>query len=147
MTRRLRLEPIGPEHAQDVWLLYQDPAVVQWVAGPWTPEQAEAFAVGWRRRWEQESVGKWMAYLHDGTLVGRGGLSRMPPGERSTTQIQRLVDPRWHADRLEIASRRVMQRIGMTYAGEILWRGLVEGRTEEQDDAPFAVYVTDLANP
>jgi RimJ/RimL family protein N-acetyltransferase len=190
MTRRLRLEPIGPEHAQDVWLLYQDPAVVQWVAGPWSPEQAEALAVGWRRRWEQESVGKWMAYLHDGTLVGRGGLSRMPPGERSTTQIQRLVDPRWHADRLEIgwalrsefhgqgyaseigreglvfaeevltghavvsfterhnvASRRVMERIGMTYAGEILWRGLVERQMEERDDAPFAVYVTDLANP
>ena len=190
MTRRLRLEPIGPEHAQDVWLLYQDPAVVQWVAGPWSPEQAEAFAVAWRRRWEQESVGNGWRSLHDGTLVGRGGLSRMAPGERSTTQIQRLVDPSWHADRLEIgwalrsefhgqgyaseigreglafaeevlaghavvsfterhnlASRRVMQRIGMTYAGEILWRGLVEGQAEEQDEAPFAVYVTDLANP
>ncbi len=190
MTRRLRLEPIGPEHAQDVWLLYQDPAVVKWVAGPWSPEQAEAFAVGWRRRWEQESVGKWMAYLHDGTLVGRGGLSRMPPGERSTTQVEGLVDPCWRVDRLEIgwalrsefrgqgyaseigreglafakevlagravvafterhniASRRVMERIGMTHIGEILWRGLVEGRPEEQDDAPFAVYATDLANP
>jgi RimJ/RimL family protein N-acetyltransferase len=189
MTRRLRLEPIGPEHAQDVWLLYQDPAVVKWVAGPWSPAQAEAFAVGWRRRWEQDSVGKWMAYLHDGTLVGRGGLSRMPPGQSSTTQLQRLVDPCWGADRLEIgwalrsefhgqgyaseigreglafatevlagravaafterhnlASRRVMERIGMIYTGEVLRRGLVEGHVGEQDAAPFAVYVTYLTD-
>ena len=190
MTRRLRLEPIGPEHAHDLWLLYQDPAVVKWVAGPWSPEQAETFAVGWRRKWEQDSVGKWMAYLHNGTLVGRGGLSRMPPGGRSTRQIQRLVGARWRADRLEIgwalrtefhgqgyaseigreglafatdvltsqavvsfterhniASRRVMERIGMTYTGQILWRGLVEGQVEEQDDAPFAVYMTHLTDP
>jgi len=186
-TGRLHLEPIGPEHAHDVWLLYQDPAVVRWVDGPWSPEQAEAFAAGWRRRWEQDSVGKWMAYLHDGTLVGRGGLSRMPVDARSTTQIQRLVDPCWRADRLEIGwalrsefhgqgyaseigreglvfardvlaaqgvvafterhnvnSRGVMERIGMTYTGEIRWRGLVEGQTEQQDAAPFAVYLTQL---
>ena len=187
VTPRLHLEPIGPEHAHDLWRLYQDPAVVKWVAGPWSTDQAEAFAAHWHRRWERDSVGKWMAYLHDGTLVGRGGLSRMPADERSTTQISRLVDPIWRADRLEIgwalrttfhgqgyaseigregltyardvlggravaafterhntASRRVMERIGMTYTGEILWRGLVEGRSEEQDDAPFAVYATDL---
>ena len=47
-------------------------------------------------------VGKWMAYLHDGSLVGRGGLSRMPRGARSTRQIQDLVDPCWSAGRLEI---------------------------------------------
>ena len=190
LTRRLRLEPIGPEHAQDVWQLYQDPAIVRWVAGPWSPQQAEAFAVAWRRKWEQDSVGKWMAYLHDGSLVGRGGLSRMPRGARSTRQIQDLVDPCWRAGRLEIgwavrsefhgqgyaseigreglafanevlashavvsfterhniASRRVMERIGMTYAGQIRWRGLVEGQVDERDDAPFAVYVTHLAVP
>jgi RimJ/RimL family protein N-acetyltransferase len=49
-------------------------------------------------------------------------------------------------ERHNIASRRVMERIGMTYIGEILWRGLVEGQVEEQDDAPFAVYVTHLAD-
>jgi RimJ/RimL family protein N-acetyltransferase len=135
-------------------------------------------------------LNEWMAYPHDGTLVGRGGLSRMPPDERSTTQIAGLVDPIWRANRLEIgwalrtnfhgqgyaseigreglthasdvlagravaafterhntASRRVMERIGMTHTGEILWRGLVEGQSEEQDDAPFAVYATDLTLP
>ena len=87
---------------KDVWLLYQDAAIVEWVASPWSVGQAEAFAVDWRRKCERHSVGKWMAYLHDGSLVGRGGLSRMDAGGRSTMQIQRLVDPSWQADRLEI---------------------------------------------
>jgi hypothetical protein len=37
-----------------------------------------------------------------------------------------------------------LERIGMTYAGEIRWRGDVEGQTEQQDAAPFAVCVTQL---
>jgi RimJ/RimL family protein N-acetyltransferase len=40
------------------------------------------------------------------------------------------------------ASRRVMEKLGMSYVGEIPWRGLVEDQDEEQDDAPFAVYAT-----
>jgi hypothetical protein len=35
-----------------------------------------------------------------------------------------------------------MEKLGMTYVGEIPWRGLVEGQAEERDDAPFAVYAT-----
>ena len=50
-------------------------------------------------------------------------------------------------ERHNIASRRVMERIGMMYTGEILWRGLVEGQAEEQDEVPFAVHVTNLADP
>ena len=50
-------------------------------------------------------------------------------------------------ERHNIASRRVMERIGMTFAGQIRWRGLVEGQIDERDDAPFAVYVTHLAVP
>ncbi|WP_157181298.1 GNAT family N-acetyltransferase [Actinopolymorpha alba] len=166
-TRRLRLEPIGPEHAHDLWRLHQDPVVVAWYAGAWSFEEAEAFGVESRRLWNDDGVGKWMAYLHDGTLVGRGGLSRTPEGASTTTQIQRLVKRSWSIDRFEIGwallsefhgqgyaaeigregltcaeqvlggtavisfterhnvpSRRVMKRIGMTYAGEILWRGL-----------------------
>lgn len=38
-------------------------------------------------------------------------------------------------------SRAVMQRIGMQYAGEVCSRGLVEGSSREQDDAPFATCV------
>ncbi len=38
---RLRLEPIGPGHARDLWLLFQDPAVAEWYGGTWTLEQAQ----------------------------------------------------------------------------------------------------------
>jgi RimJ/RimL family protein N-acetyltransferase len=38
------------------------------------------------------------------------------------------------------ASRAVMERLGMKFAGEIRTEGLVEGRTGVHPDAPFAVY-------
>lgn len=45
-------------------------------------------------------------------------------------------------ERHNVASRRVMEKLGLAFAGEILARGLVEGRDGESDDAPFAVYRT-----
>lgn len=43
--------------------------------------------------------------------------------------------------RHNVRSRAVMDRIGMTYAGEIRTKGVVEGAQGERDDAPHAVYV------
>jgi RimJ/RimL family protein N-acetyltransferase len=43
-------------------------------------------------------------------------------------------------ERHNVASRKVMERLGMQLAGEISARGLIEGKTGEYD-APFAVYV------
>lgn len=45
-------------------------------------------------------------------------------------------------ERHNTASRNVMERLGLRFAGEILARGLVEGEIGERDDAPFAVYST-----
>ncbi|MEU0092948.1 GNAT family N-acetyltransferase [Kribbella sp. NPDC006257] len=45
-------------------------------------------------------------------------------------------------ERHNLASRAVMERIGLKYAGEIRTDGLIEGRHGTQPDAPFAVYVT-----
>src|SRR5450759_2050832 len=47
-TERLRLEPIGPEHAGDLWRLHQDEAVA---AG--TPAAGPR---GWRRNWRLPTV-------------------------------------------------------------------------------------------
>jgi len=33
-----------------------------------------------------------------------------------------------------------MERLGMRWAGEITARGLIDGKSGEHDDAPFAVY-------
>lgn len=43
--------------------------------------------------------------------------------------------------RHNLASRAVMERIGMRYAGEIRSRGTAEGELEVRDDAPYAVFV------
>ena len=79
-TPRLRLEPIGPEHGADLWLVHTDDAVVPWYDG-WRPSRAQAderaqeIAAGWR----EHGVHKWMAYERaSGEVVGRGGLSRTP---------------------------------------------------------------------
>jgi RimJ/RimL family protein N-acetyltransferase len=45
-------------------------------------------------------------------------------------------------ERHNIASRRVMDRLGMVFVGEIHERGLIEGQDQEVDDAPFVVYAT-----
>jgi hypothetical protein len=39
-TARLRLEPIGAGHAEDLYRLFQDPAVAEWY-GVWTREMAQ----------------------------------------------------------------------------------------------------------
>jgi RimJ/RimL family protein N-acetyltransferase len=44
-------------------------------------------------------------------------------------------------ERHNVASRAVMERLGMKYAGEIQTDGLVEGRQGVHPDAPFAVYI------
>ncbi|WP_432943590.1 GNAT family N-acetyltransferase [Kribbella sp. CA-253562] len=45
-----------------------------------------------------------------------------------------------YTERHNRASRAVMERLGMTYAGEITAEGLVEGVDGVRPDAPFAVY-------
>jgi RimJ/RimL family protein N-acetyltransferase len=186
LTDRLRLEPIGPQHAEDLWRLHQDPVVAEWNAGAWSHDEAAAFAASRTRGWEQDGVSKWMAYQRDdGALVGRGGLSRMAQADAATAQIEVLVaGTSWTDDRLEVgwalrhefqgrgfateigrealafaggvlgataviafteihnrASRAVMERLEMDYAGEVRHSGLIEGLDGLQQDAPFAVYV------
>jgi RimJ/RimL family protein N-acetyltransferase len=46
-------------------------------------------------------------------------------------------------ERHNSTSRRVMERIGMTYTGEILWRASSKSRWRSRMTRPFAVHVTD----
>jgi RimJ/RimL family protein N-acetyltransferase len=74
------------------------------------------------------------------TEVGRAGLSF------ATDQLgaSRVIA---FTERHNLASRRVMEKLGLFLAGEIRARGLVEGQDEEQDDAPFVVYATTETSP
>jgi RimJ/RimL family protein N-acetyltransferase len=191
LSERLRLVPIGPRHVADLVTLHRDPWIARWYAGEWPAATAEAFAAASARAWASDGVAKWIAYQRrTGELVGRGGLSRMPAGISTSSQIAVAVGPGWAPQRLELgwavrepfrgqglateigraglsfafdvlqartvisfterhnlASRNVMERLGMQFAGEISARGLIEGTTGEHDDAPFALYAIEAGGP
>ncbi|MET7994585.1 GNAT family N-acetyltransferase [Amycolatopsis sp. NPDC005232] len=80
-TERLRLEPVGPELADDLFRLHQDPGIARWY-GAWTAEDARRTATEMGRAWSSEGVHKWLAYDRtDGVPIGRGGLSRTHDGQ------------------------------------------------------------------
>jgi RimJ/RimL family protein N-acetyltransferase len=80
LTARLRLEPAGPAHARDLWLVQNDDEVAPWYdhEKP-TLEQAGRWAAFMGESWQRHGVHKWLAYDRvSGEVVGRGGLSRTP---------------------------------------------------------------------
>jgi RimJ/RimL family protein N-acetyltransferase len=121
VTARLRLEPIGPRHAEDLRLLYQDPVVATWNGGTWSKEEAESYARACQQGWQTEGVHKWMAYdRRTGALVGRGGLSRMASRSGATVQIKGLLDrSSWANNRLEVGWALLSHQHGQGYATEI----------------------------
>ena len=167
-TLRLVLTPVGPEDVDDLILLYSDPMVAYWT-GPWTRGAVAAWAANMAARWTADGVGKWMARdRSDGTLVGRGGFTRVEidgetvlelgwavrdarTGHGYATELGRAAIA-WaakHQPDLPIvaftevhnrASRAVMERLGMRRARIIRREGLIEGRTGVHPDAPFALY-------
>jgi RimJ/RimL family protein N-acetyltransferase len=79
-TTRLRLEPVGPGNAPDLWLVHKDDGVWPWY-GDEKPSlgQVEKNAKFMGDAWRFHGVHKWIAYDRvSGEVVGRGGLSRTP---------------------------------------------------------------------
>jgi ribosomal-protein-alanine N-acetyltransferase len=135
----------------------------------WTREDAERRAAAFEADWQAHGVSKWLAYDRvDGTLVGRGGLSTWSfdryqglevgwallgafRGRGLATEIGRTAIALAFAElgASEVVaftevhnrpSRAVMERLGMTYVRDIVWRGLIEGRDGVHEGAPFALY-------
>jgi hypothetical protein len=128
LTGRLRLEPIGPGDAQDLWRLHHDDAVAAWHGGRWTVEAAHRRAAAMGRAWETAGVGKWIAYDRStGELVGRGGWAawaRTPRGpSRSRRCCQRALGAGAPGDRLDRAGRLVGARLcdGDRPGGAAVW--------------------------
>jgi RimJ/RimL family protein N-acetyltransferase len=91
-TTRLRLEPVGPANAHDLWLVHNDDEVAYWYddARPSIAE-AEQWAKFMGDSWHFHGVHKWIAYDRvSGEVVGRGGLSR-PPVDDDWGQIYALL--------------------------------------------------------
>jgi RimJ/RimL family protein N-acetyltransferase len=102
-------------------------AQISALAGPaWAAERLE---LGWAVR--EEFRGRGLA-----TEIGQAGLGFGFDvlGARAVVSF---------TERHNVASRGVMERLGMRLAGEIRARGLVEGKSGEQDGAPFAVYAVE----
>jgi RimJ/RimL family protein N-acetyltransferase len=125
-TGRLRLEPITPGHAADLWRLHRDEPVAAWHGGPWSMADADRFAAAMARLWADDGVGKWVAYdLETGGLVGRGGLSRLPADGATTRRIAAaMAGSGWARDRLELGWTVRSALWGRGYATEIGRAGL-----------------------
>ncbi|RCK68641.1 N-acetyltransferase [Desertihabitans brevis] len=168
LTDRLLLTPIGIEHSDDLERLYSDPLVDHWT-GPWTPLDVRAWAQDMADRWASDGVGKWVAHdRSDGTLVGRGGLSRVVLGDKTVLEVGWVVRDeltgRGYASEIgraalgwaatffpdfpvvaftevhNLASVAVMRRLGLESSGVIYREGLVEGQPGLHARAPFALY-------
>ena len=90
-TTRLRLEPVDPAKARDLWLVHNDDEVSYWY-GKEKPslEDAERWARFMGDSWRFHGVHKWIAYDRvSGDVVGRGGIvaharrRRLGPGARA----------------------------------------------------------------
>jgi RimJ/RimL family protein N-acetyltransferase len=80
LTTRLRLEPVGPANAADLWLVHSDDEVSRWYGGREPSlEEVRHQAKFMGESWQTHGVHKWIAYDRlSGEVVGRGGLSRTP---------------------------------------------------------------------
>ena len=139
LTPRLRLVPIGLEHAADLWRVHTDDTVVPWYDG-WRPSHAEAenYAREIAEAWRFHGVHKWVAYdRQTGALVGRGGLSRTPIDDDWGQLYSFLPKEPWvhvahenerpfraHAHWVEIGWALLGERWGRGYASEIGAAGL-----------------------
>lgn len=152
-TDRLRLEPIGPQHVDDVARMLADPQVAETMGGlrdrAFT-EQATAVHVA---RWEEYGFGLWAAYSQaDGGFVGRGGIQHTVLEDVDVVEAAWCLMPsRWgHGFATEIAragidlgfgslglaeivaftlphnvrSRAVMERLAMRYVRECVFAEL-----------------------
>lgn len=169
LTERLRLEPIGLQHVDDLLCLHSDPAVAKWHGGTWSAEYAQAYARKSFNAWKTVGIHKWLAFdrMTD-KLVGRGGLSiQEVDGAKQVEVGWTLHSNFWgHGYATEIgrtglefaftelgaweviayteshnmASRAVMERLGMRYARTFKERGLIEGCDGVHDGAEFVIY-------
>jgi RimJ/RimL family protein N-acetyltransferase len=138
-TTRLRLEPVGPANAHDLWRVHRDDDVWPWY-GDEKPslEKVEQRAKFMGDSWRFHGVHKWIAYDRvSGEVVGRGGLSRTPvdddwgqmyrflpaePWVRALYEIRRPFIA--HADWLEIGWALRRESWGRGYASEVGRAGL-----------------------
>lgn len=128
-TPRLRLEPIGPENADDLFLVHRDDAVWPWYeAEPPSRAEVEEWAATRGDAWRFQGVHKWIAYDRvSGEVVGRGGLSRPPVDEHWGQLYAFLPDEPWvreaHPSPRPFVAHRNWLELGWALRGAFRGRG------------------------
>jgi RimJ/RimL family protein N-acetyltransferase len=145
-TQRLIGSPIARDHFEAVLAMYNEPRVAKWLGGPrsqtdWLEDKLA--------HWKEHGYGEWVFRERDAeALVGRAGLRWVTIDERAEVEVGYMVDPdRWRrgfasemtAAVLEagfalgllsivaftlpenVASRRVMEKCGLSFEKEIEW--------------------------
>jgi RimJ/RimL family protein N-acetyltransferase len=152
-TARLRGEAISPAHFDALCGLLGDPRVGVWLGGPARPAAVREQIARQRELWARAGFGLWTFFDRaTGELAGRGGLMPAALDGDSTVEVAWAVRAeRWGEGlateiggaaldvafdilRLEevvaftltdnVASRRVMEKLGMDYDGLITHAGL-----------------------
>ncbi|MFD2083215.1 Acetyltransferase (GNAT) domain-containing protein [Actinopolymorpha cephalotaxi] len=138
-TERLRLEPVGPANADDLWLVHGDDEA--WPSyGNEKPDrlQVERWAASMGESWRSHGAAKWIAYNRvSGEVVGRGGLGRTPVDDDWGRVYDFLPAEPWvdvvhenrhpsvvHANWLEIGWALRHEFWGRGYAAEVGRAGL-----------------------
>ena len=145
-TARLWLEPFAPEHAQGLHAMNADPEVMRFLDGPQTFEQTQGGITRVAARWAELGYGWWaLIEKETGDLVGAACLQntenklenpleigwRLVPAAQgkgyATEAGQAAMDYAFEVIKAKriisvahpdnIASQKVMQRLGMTDIG------------------------------
>jgi ribosomal-protein-alanine N-acetyltransferase len=152
-TARLIGERIRPEHLEEFYRLHRDPRVMKTLSvdgEPLPDEQSQQSLQRQIDRWEHEGLGLWIWHdREDGHFVGRGGLQRDPEtgielgyavmaddwGKGYATEIGAaslrvgfedlgLTEIVCFTLPVNIASQRVMQKLGFVYEHDFVHAGL-----------------------
>lgn len=151
-TERLVLARPVPADVGDVERLLGDPRVGDWLGGTLDRPQSADSLNRWSAHWRAHGFGLWVARDHNGVLVGRGGLLATVVDGAGAIEVGWAISPdRWGqglatelgaaaivvAERDlglrelvsftlpdNVASRRVMEKLGFEDACDIVHRGL-----------------------
>lgn len=142
-TERLVFHPFTPDDLPLLHDLHSDPEVQRYIGGAWEPEAYQRRLDQYVADQAAHGISKWKAYLRDGTFVGRAGVSfwevtgfelgysfkRLAWGQGLATEAARaVVGWTWantgiarlcgFTEPANLASRRVLEKAGLTYEGE-----------------------------
>ena len=153
-SARLRFEPMQDAHFDGLRRLNSDPLVMHFISGqPETPDDTHAVIARVKARWETLGYAWWSLIERDsGELIGAGCIQHLGHDTANPHEIGwRLRPDRWGqgyaieaaermarfafddlavpllcaiCDPANAASRRVMEKLGMTYRGVETWHGM-----------------------